>query len=265
MALIKRKLSPSGLATYLKSPKSYYWRYVAKLESLTPSVATYDHDKIAGILWSSFVERFYQGVDETTNTCITLDAWHMQTDGWVPEKAKERLTKALTAWAASYYQMFNPHDGCRTKSEVFVENDRFLGYLDGVNDEGVIHEVKSTSRSPMLSGQLWRVQNSIQVKCYAVLAKATGVCIEFAFKDTPHALYRSAVLDITDAQRQGWEQELNTLADHIHSLGDNIHHYMCNADSCNLVTKGITSMCGYMPLCDRVPGAEINYKEKTRQ
>lgn len=260
--MLKRKLSPSGLATYLKSPKAFYWRYVAKLESVSPSVATYDHDKIAGILWSSFVERFYNGTGEDENTRRTLAAWDEQTSGWVPEKAKERLTKALTSWAASYYQMFSKDDGCRTQSEVFLENDRFLGYLDGLNDDRVIHEVKSTSRSPQLSGQLWRVQNSIQVKCYVVLAEATGVCIEYAFKDSPHALYRSAVLDVTPAQRRGWEQELNTLADHIQSLGTDINNYVCNSDACNLCTKGVTSMCQYMSLCDGVPDAAIMFKPR---
>lgn len=248
--LLRHKLSASALSTFLKSPRSYYWRYIAKLEPIGQSVATYDHDKLLGVLWSAFVERFYNGVSEAENTRITLAAWDEQTSGWVPEKAKERLTKALTTWASSYYQMFRADDGCRTKSEVFVENERFLGYLDGINDERVLHEVKSTSRSPQLSGQVWKVQYSTQVKLYSVLADASGACIEFAFKDAPYMLYRGPVEPITDAQKAGWEEELNSLADYIYSLGDNIHHYPCHPDGCCMVSKGITNLCQYHSLCD---------------
>lgn len=267
MASTRHKLSASALSTFLKSPRSYYWRYIAKLEPIGQSVATYDHDKLLGVLWSAFVERFYNGVSEAENTRVTLAAWDEQTSGWVPEKAKDRLTKALTTWASSYYQMFRADDGCRTKSEVFVENERFLGYLDGINDERVVHEVKSTSSSPQLSGQLWRTQNSTQVKLYCVLADATGICIEYAFKDLPHRLYRSAVVPVSDAQKAGWEQEVNTLADYIYSLGDDINNYVCHADGCNLVTKGVTSMCSYHSLCDMGLDdvTSIAYKAKERR
>lgn len=244
----RKKLSPSAITTFLKSPKSFYWRYIAKLEPIGLSVATYDHDKLAGSLWSEFIERFYRGAEENENTTRTLSDWLEKTDGWVPEKAKDRLTKALESWAAGYYQMFNANDGARYVSELRVENDRFMGYLDGLSNDNVIHEVKSTSRSPQLDGQLWKVQNSIQIKLYSVLTKATGVRIEFAFKDPPYALYRSQVIAVTTEQRDGWEAQLNSLADYIFSLGDDPNNYVCSADCC-LVTKGVTSMCSYYALC----------------
>lgn len=246
------KLSASALSTFLKSPKSYYFRYIKQLEPIQPSVATYDHDKIAGVVWAGYVDRFYKGLDEAANTAQMLKEWDEQTDGWVPEKAKERLTKALESWATTYPQMFHPEDGARDpqKSELFVENDRFLGYLDGLGDGGIIHEVKSTSRSPQLSGQLWKVQNSLQVKLYAVLTQANGAVIEFAFKDLPYAIFRAPVVVFSGEQRRGWEQELNTLADYITSLGDDPHNYPCHPDGCCLVTKGVTSMCQYEALCD---------------
>ena len=259
------KLSASALNTYLKSPKQFYWRYIARLEPNTQSIATFDHDKICGILWSEFVDRFYHHVDETINTKQTLDKWLEQTEGWVPDKQRDKLTGALTTWAASYHQMFSSDDGVRNGSELHLENDRFVAYLDGLSHDKVVHEVKSTSRSPQLTGQLWKVQNSIQVKLYSVMAKATGIRIEFAFKDPPHALYRSAVLPVTEAQRNGWEQELNNLADYIYSLGDDINNYPCHPDQCCLVTKGLTSMCSYQALCDNMPGAEIAFKEKKRR
>lgn len=263
----KHKLSASALNTFLKSPKSYYWRYIARLEPISQSVATYDHDKLLGVIWAQFVDRFYKGVDEATNTAQTLKDWLEQTNGWVPEKAKDRLTKALEAWSSSYYQMFNPKDGCRNGSELHLENERFVAYLDGLSHEGVVHEVKSTSRSPQLSGQLWKVTNSIQVKLYCVMSKATGVVIEFAFKDTPYQLFRGPVTPVTEEQRNGWEQELNSLADYIYSLGDDPNNYPCHPDGCCLVTKGITSMCQYETLCsDGLTDLNsIAFKEKTHR
>lgn len=265
----RRKLSASGLNTFLDSPKKFYWSYIARLEPISQSVATYDHDKLCGIIWAQFVDRFYKGVSEEENHKTTTKDWLEQTDGWVPEKAKDKLTKALSAWGTSYYQMFNPEDGCRTAtgSELFVENDRFLGYLDGLSADGVVHEVKSTSRSPQLAGQLWKVQNSTQVKLYCVLAKATGVCIEFAFKDPPNAIFRGPVIEVTEAQRKCWEHELNALADFITGLGDDFCNYPCHPDGCCLVTKGITSMCQFESLCsdglNDVNG--IAFKERQRR
>lgn len=265
----KHKLSASALNTFLKSPKSYYWQYIARLVPAQSSVVTYDHDKICGILWAEFVNRFYNGSGEVENNKQMIDDWLNQTEGWVPEKARDRLTKALETWGRSYYQMFNPDDGTRGKgkSELFLENDRFLGYLDGLSDDGIVHEVKSTSRSPQLAGQLWKVTNSIQVKLYCVLAKATGIVIEFAFKDPPNALYRGPYTAVTPTQLIGWEQELNTLADYIYSLGDDPNNYPCHPDGCCLVTKGITSMCQYESLCDMGLNTftKIAYKEKKRR
>lgn len=247
----KHKLSASALNTFLKSPKAYYWAYIARLQPIQQSVITFDHDKLCGIIWAEFVNRFYNGISETENKKITLQDWFDKTDGWVPEKAKDRLTKALESWSSQYYQMFNPDDGVRGngKSELFLENDRFLGYLDGLSDEGIVHEVKSTSRSPQLAGQLWKVQNSIQVKLYCVLAKANGHCIEFAFKDTPYQIFRGPTVLINDEQLAGWEKELNGLADYIYSLGDDPNNYPCHPDGCCLVTKGGTWMCQFEALC----------------
>lgn len=265
----KHKLSASALNTFLRSPKAYYWQYVARLVPMQQSVATYDHDKICGVLWAEFVNRFYNGAGEAENNKRLLDDWYSQTEGWVPEKAKDRLTKALETWGRSYYQMFSPDDGIRGqgKSELFLENERFLGYLDGLSDEGVVHEVKSTSRSPQLAGQLWKVTNSTQVKLYAVLAGAKGVVIEFAFKDSPYTLYRGPETTVSAEQLKGWEQELNTLADYIYSLGDDPNNYPCHPDGCCLVTKGITSMCQYETLCDMGLNdiTKIGYKAKTRR
>jgi hypothetical protein len=265
----KHKLSASALNTFLKSPKAYYWQYIHRLVPLQTSVATYDHDKICGIIWAECVNRFYEGVTESENCKQTLQDWMEQTEGWVPEKARQRLTSALESWSHSYYQMFDPTDGVRGKgkSELFVENDRFLGYLDGLSDAGVVHEVKSTSRSPQLAGQLWKVTNSTQVKLYCVLAQAKGVIIEFAFKDSPYAIYRGPETIVTPEQLRCWEQELNTLADFIYGLGDDPKNYPCHPDGCCLVTKGITSMCQYESLCDigLNEHTQYGYKEKTRR
>lgn len=260
----RHKLSASALSLFLKSPKAYYWRYIARLEPVQQSVASYDHDKLCGIIWAACVDRFYHGVSEQDNVKQTIGDWLEQTDGWVPEKAKDRLTKALEAWISQYYQMFSPTDGYRNGSELYLENDRFVAYLDGLSHDRVVHEVKSTSRSPQLSEQMLKVQTSIQVKLYSVMAEATGVCIEFAFKDSPYQIVRGPIVPVTLEQRQAWEQELNALADRIYSLGTDEHNYPCHPDGCCLVTKNVVSLCQYQPLClDGISEVtRIAYKEK---
>lgn len=266
LPLSRSKLSASALSSFLKSPKSFYWRYIACLDPILQSISTFDHDKLLGILWSEAVDRFYKGVSEPNNTAVTLAAWQAQTEGWVPPKVKDRYTAALENWLTTYHQEFSPKDGVRNGSEKLVENERFVGYLDGLSHDGkIIHEVKSTSRSPQISEQLWKVQNSVQVKLYCVLTGAEGIRIEFAWKDTPYGIYRSDILRVTAEQREAWEQELNTLADMIYSLGDDEHNYPCHPDGCCIVSKGMVAMCSYQSLCSRTEGAEIAYKPKSRR
>ena len=265
----KHKLSASAISTFLKSPLSYYYRYIARLEPLQQSVATFAHDRLFGILWAGFVDRFYKGVSEPDNAEQTMTAWLEQTEGWVPPKPRDKLTNALTVLIPQYYQSFRPDDGCRTpeQSEMFVENERFVGYLDGLSDDGIIHEVKSTSRCPQLSEQLWKVEHSLQVRLYTVLANANGYRVEFAWKDPPHQIFRGPVTMVTAEQRQQWELELNALADSIYTLGDDINHFPCNPDSCCLVTRGTVSMCAYQILCDMGLNetTSIGFKPKERR
>ena len=172
---MKRKLSASGMSLFLKSPKAFHHRYIASLESAVESVGTFSHDRICGSLWSAFVDRFYKGMAEGENTERMLVAWQEQTQGWVPVKTQERYAEAMKTWANTYYQGFSPDDGARDpdKSEYFVENDRFIGYLDGFDSKNrYIHEIKSTSQAPQLSEQLLKVQMSLQIKLYAVLTQA---------------------------------------------------------------------------------------------
>ena len=260
----RHKLSATALSCFLESPKAYYWRYIRKLEPLSLSTSNFDHDKITGSLWSEFVDRFYkQKAAETDNTKRMLDAWDRQTDGWVGKTTKDRLTEAMKSWASLYYQRYSPTDGVRNGSEKFVENDRFLGYLDGLSHDGkTLHEVKSTSRAKSVSEQLWKVQRSIQVKLYCVLTGVDGVLIEFAYKDSPHDIYRADVLPISAKQRKDWEQELNALADRIYSLGDDQNNYPCHPDGCCIISKGFTSVCNYQSLCEGMEGAEIAFKAK---
>lgn len=262
------KLSKSAISTFLQSPKAYFWRYVARLQPCQLTVANFDHDKLAGIIWSAAVDRFYLGVNEEDNLRITISNWLEQSEGWVPEKAKDNLTKALTAWVTAYYQQFSRDDGVRAGgSELWLENDRFCGILDGISADGVIHEVKSTSRGKQLSEQQWKVNNSIQVKLYCVLANATGYRTEFAYKDLPHQLFRGPIIEVTEKQRQGWEQELNTLADKILSMGVDEHNYPCHSDGCCLVTKNFVNMCEYQLLCEQgiTEETSIFYKPKEQR
>lgn len=253
------KLSATALSTFLDSPKKFYWRYILNLTPITFSTATYDHDRLFGVAWASFTDRFYKGMGEDENIELARQEWLASTD-WCPEKQRDALTKALDALAPMYYQMFSPQDGCRhpDKSELWVENERFCGKLDGLSEDGIIHEVKSTKHAQSLNDHLWKVQNSLQVRLYAVLAKAEGSCIEFAYKDTPYSIFRGPVMAISADQRALWEQELNNLADYIYSLGDDPYNYPCHPDGCCITSKFMNSICSYQVLC------ETGYTEDTQ-
>ena len=263
---MSRKLSASALSCFTESPKAFYFRYIRGLEPAEQSVVSYDHDKLSGQLWSAFVDRFYKGVAEAENLKKLLEDWDKDTEGWVPPLQKDKLTKALESWATSYYQEFSPDDGVRNGSEKLVENERFLGYLDGLSHDGLtIHEVKSTSRAKQLSEQVLKVQTSLQIKLYAVLTKATGVVVEFAFKDPPYALYRVPRYTFPKGEVEAWEQSLNALADYINSLGTDPRNYLCHADNCSIITKSFTGICEYQSLCLGVSGAEIAFKPRERR
>ena len=259
-------MSASGLSLFLRSPRAYYWRYKAGLEPSQPQVATFDHDKLLGIVWAGYTDRFYRGIGESENARTAMDAWLGGTEGWVPEKARAKLTTALENLMPQYYQQFSPSDGCRTAahSELWLENDRFRGRLDGLGTDNVVHEVKTTSRSPQIAEQLWKIGHSIQVKLYCVLADAEGHCIEIAFKDPPHVILRAPVVRVTADEKRAWAQELNALADRIESLGDDPNNYLCHPDNCCLTTRGMVSMCGYRELCDGASGevVEMLYKKR---
>lgn len=267
MNCLMRKLSATALATYLKSPKQYYWRYIAGLEPVQPSVSTFDHDKLFGTLWAKFVDSFYHRMPEAENIQATFREWQEKTDGWVPEKAKDRLTKALEALMPQYYQTFRPDDGTRNGSELWLEDNNFVARLDGLSHEKVVHEVKSTSRSPNLTEQLWKVQHSLQVKLYCVMSEAKGHCVEFAFKDSPYQLFRGPVLEVSERQRKAWAEELVALGESILALGDDPNHYPCNPEGCCIVTKGYVGMCQYQALCDQGFNevTQIAYKKREHQ
>lgn len=228
-----------------------------------PTVATFDDAKVFGTCWAEFVDRFYTGCSEFANREQTLSDWHEKTGGWVPAKAKERLTNALNALMPQYYEQFSPGDGMRVTSEAWLENDMFVGRLDGLGDK-LVHEVKSTSRCPMISEQLWKVQNSLQVKLYCVLAEAEQVVIEFAFKDQPYSLYRGPLHPVTAEQRAGWKTELESLARLVQSLGTDEHNYPCHPDGCCITSARMVSMCPYQLLCDQGLTDETRtfYKER---
>ena len=252
------KLSASAINTFIRSPKLYYWKYILQLTPVQQSVVHFDHDLIFGQEWAVFVDDFYKRKTEESNIKDTMTRWVERADSWVPEKMKAAKTKALESLMPQYYQQFSPEDGARAKdkSELWLENDVFVAKLDGLSDDGVVHEVKSTSRAPNLTEQLWKVAHSTQVKLYAVLAKASGICIEFAFKDSPYQLFRGPVLPVTDDDLHRWDLELRAVANHIASLGTDPNNFLCTSE-CNLVTRGMVAPCAYQVLCD------IGYNEVT--
>lgn len=265
---MRRKLSASAISTFLESPRKYYYRYIYNggVEPIGQSVGDFSHDRILGSIWSEFVDRFYKGVSEADNTAKSLASWHEQVEGWVPPKVMAKYTEALATWAMTYYQQFDPKDGVRNGSEKLVENERFLGYLDGLSaNHKIIHENKSTSRAQNLSEQMLKVQTSLQIKLYAVLTRAEGVLIEFAFKDAPYAILRTPIYTWTPAQIDAWELQFNALADTIWALGNNPNHYLCVPENCSIIGRGMTSICGYQSLCLGIDGCDVAFQTKTNR
>jgi len=259
------KLSASALACYLESPRQFYWRYIAKLIPIQQSTANFDHDLLFGKLWAEFTDSFYKGVEESYNCEQIMKAWLDGVDGWVDDKKRDIKTKAFQTLMPQYYQTFDVNDGMRGKgSELWIENDRFVGKLDGLSNDNIVHEVKSTSRSPNLTEQLWKVGNSIQVKLYCVMTDADGYCIEFAWKDPPYQVFRGPIVKVTKEQKREWKTGLNSLAETISSLGDNPDNYICHTDCC-LITKNYVGICSYQLLCDQGLNEEtsIFYKKRS--
>lgn len=260
----RRKLSASAIQTFLSSPRAYYFRYVLQLEPITPGAST-SPDALCGSLFAEFTDRFYKGHLEGANTSQLMGDWHEQTQGWVPERWKAPLTNALEAWASMYYQLFSPDDGARNGSEKRVENDRFMGYVDGLSHDKILLELKTTSRARSLQEQIWSFQRSIQVKLYCVLTEATGIRIEMVYKDQPYGIYRADVVPVTPAQRATWEKELNALYDAIMSLGDDPDNYTCHSKGCSIISKNYTSLCAYSALCEHGVTDEVlvGYQPRT--
>ena len=257
------KLSASAMSAFLESPKSFFFQYLHKGTGVVPrqpSVSTYDQDLFFGSRWAEFVHAFY------TNGALQEPELKLRDDlaGWVPDKLRDTYLANFSALVSNYYSCFSPSDGVRTPqtSELRLESDRFVARLDGLSADGIIHECKATSRAPSLDMQLWKVENSIQVKLYAVLAKAEGVRIEFAYKDAPQVVFRAPIKRITAEQRARWSSELHALADSMaycisQDPGDG-SAFVCHTD-CTLVTKRYVGACKWKMLCDATPGSEHFY------
>lgn len=253
------------MSAFLESPKSFYWQYIAKGTGVVPrqrSVAAYDHDLCFGTRWAEFVDEFYQNKPHRTASGLDRDL-----TGWVPDKLKQQYLLNFVALQNNYVSSFSPNDGVRTPatSELRVESDRFVARLDGLSADGIIHECKATSRAPSLDTQLWKVENSVQVKLYAVLTGADGVRIEFAYKDAPNIVFRAPVKCITADERRRWLTELGALADAIDYCieadpGDG-SAFVCHTD-CTLVTKRYVGACRWKLLCDGTDGADHFYEPR---
>lgn len=264
------KLSASAITAFLHSPKSFYWQYLHQgtgVSSVSRSVATFDHDLCFGSRWAEFVHAFYQEAMPEDFEAIRGDL-HRDFLGWVPEKLTTTYLDAFSACQNSYFSQFSPTDGCRTPatSELRVENDRFVGRLDGISADGIIHECKATRRSPNLDTQLWKVENSLQIKLYAVLTQAEGVRIEFAYKDSPCAVYRAPVKAITATMRAKWQLELESIYCAIASMididpGDG-SAFPCSPEGCTIVTKNFAGACPWRLLCDSDPAAGHFYEPR---
>jgi len=253
------------MSAFLESPKSFYWQYLHAGTGLSyaPSVARYDHDLAFGTRWAEFVDAFY-----TTRPITQASSLEADLSGWA-EKIKPTYLTSFVALQNNYIASFSPDDGVRTPdtSELRLESDRFVARLDGLSADGIIHECKTTSRAPSLDMQLWRVENSLQVKLYAVLAEAEGVRIEFAYKDSPNVVFRAPVKAITREQRRFWKAELESLWEAIQLC---LHRepawghaaFPCHPDGCTIVSKRFIGECPWKSMCDGVTGAEHFYRPR---
>ena len=264
--IMTHKLTASALSAFLRSPKSFYWAYLhqnARGVEPLPNMKDYAHDLVFGQLWGEFVTYFY------ANTGMPQDfqlMWKTRTNGWVDAKTQEQYANVLQALMLSYLQQFSPTDGVRTpeSSERRYENDRFYGFIDGISDDGILHECKTAKRAMRLDEQLWQVQNSIQIKLYVVLTQAAGVCIEFAYKDAPCSVFRTPIVHFNGEQRDKWQWELNSLADGIALMTERslkLGHmaFPCHPSGCTINTKNFTGTCKYRMLCDSDPTADHFY------
>ena len=259
------KLSASAITAFLKSPKSFYFQYLHNgtgVSPIQPSVQDFSHDLCFGSRWAEFVHAFYQNAPAEDFEAIR-GALHADLLGWVPDKILTTYLDAFSALMANYYASFRTDDGCRTPetSELRVESDRFVGRLDGISADGIIHECKATRRAPSLDTQLWKVENSIQVKLYAVLTGAEGVRIEFAYKDSPCVVYRAPMKKITATMRQAWSRGLDCIADSVEACISMIPEFgpeafPCHPDGCTIVTQRFVGSCPWRLLCDADPAAD---------
>ena len=262
-----RKLSPSAITTFFDSPAKYAYRYLYKdvgLEALEKNEQNYDHDLIAGSLWSAFVHNFYRGMSIEGNSDTLLAEWMKQTEGWLSAKTRGQYTDALSALTEKYYEKFSADDGMRSAmSEQEVSNEHFYGTPDGYSTEGIIHECKLTTRAKSLSAQFEvKYLHSIQIKVYAVILQAKGVVIELAFKDKPQEILRMPMEPITKEMLDKWQAELVDL----HSAITNMKLYACNPAGCSIVGKYSISLCPFQPLCEgKISEDEIPQYFKLRE
>ena len=251
------KLSYSAIADFLKSPAYYWWRHkyvhpehpgTRGIIPLDLSMTRFDHDRIFGQVWATFVHRFYAGVEFHVNAEQSHALWATEASGWLDGREFKRLDNALTNLMLDYNLRFSADDGVRTPdtSEMWLENDTFCARLDGLSADGIIHECKATKHAVSLTAQLDKYRYSLQAQLYAVLTDAKGIRIELAFKDEPHEVYRDQVVPYKREQVEQWRIGLNSLAQAIERVGDT---FPCHSEGCNIVSKRYASLCPYQTLC----------------
>ena len=253
-------LSPTAISCYLKSPKLFYWQYVRNIVPKELSADRYDHDKIFGNIWSEYVDGFYKKRADILELAVAR--WRVETEGWLATKERGSYEKSLLALANCYQNSYNPDDGMRSQgSELELKTNDWHVVLDGLGDGHVIHECKATSRAQSLKEQVWKYQNSIQARMYAVVTDAAGIVIELAFKDSPHQVFRAPIREFTTEEKLRWLNEFTDLRNEIFRPE---RDYVCNVEACGFTSKYRTSICPYRELCE---GSDdiTNYKQRKRR
>jgi len=170
-ALPKTYLSPSQINTYLRCPAQYYFRYIKGLiippsASLTKGKAVHAGNEF----------NYKQKIESKTDlpvkevldyTAATFDELAKETDFQGTDKGKEldstiKLTKLYHEEVAPTVQPVAVEE----KVEINFDNTDYslLGYIDLIDEKKVIHDTKTTGRTPNEDV----IQNSLQLRGYAL-------------------------------------------------------------------------------------------------
>lgn len=168
-------LSYSQISTYMRCPAEYYFKYVREIPS--PSNAY----MVRGLAVHKGIEESMRQkikthkdlpVDDVID--LALDRfWKAKDDAEISHADKTAedvisLTKLYMAEIAPSIQPVMVEEQMEIVFDGFKKS--LLGYIDLVDDKGVIHDIKTSKRSP---GEKV-IDDNLQLACYSLLYRSAG-------------------------------------------------------------------------------------------